>query len=123
MACAPSQRLYLSWPAQGEGEDKEPSELIAGVLAVFPTLEILHDLPGEYFANSREAAFSRMAACFTQPTAEAASLRQLFQGDPAYQGRMAALERGRRPAGGPPLRPGAAGEALRGAAQALPQPD
>ena len=100
VACAPSQRLYLSWPAQGEGEDKEPSELIAGVLAVFPTLEILHDLPGEYFANSREAAFSRMAACFTQPTAEAASLRQLFQGDPAYQGRMAALERaaGRREA-------------------------
>ncbi len=100
VACAPSQRLYLSWPAQGEGEDKEPSELIAGVLAVFPTLQILHDLPGEYFANSREAAFSRMAACFTQPTAEAASLRQLFQGDPAYQGRMAALERaaGRREA-------------------------
>ena len=42
-----------------------------------------------------------MAACFTQPTAEAASLRQLFQGDPAYQGRMGRSGAGRRPAGGP----------------------
>ncbi len=94
VACAPSELLYVCWPRTAGGEDKEPGELVSAVRSVFPTLEPLRDLPDEYFANSREAAFSRMAARFTQNTGEAAALRQLFAGD----SRMEALERaaGRR---------------------------
>lgn len=100
VACAPSEKLYLSWPRQAGGEDKSPSELISAVQAIFPSLQPLHDLPAEYFANSREAAFSRMAASYREPTGESAALALLFQEDPAYQGRLQALDRaaGQRPA-------------------------
>ena len=93
VACAPSQRLYASWPRSADGEDKEPSELITALLGIFPTLRPLRDLPDEYFANSQEAAFSRMAARFTAGDSASAALRQLFVGEPAYQGRVEALER------------------------------
>lgn len=93
VACAPSQRLYASWPRCADGEDKEPSELITALLGIFPTLRPLRDLPDEYFANSQEAAFSRMAARFTAGDSASAALRQLFVGEPAYQGRVEALER------------------------------
>ena len=98
MACAPSERLYVPWPRSADGEDKEPSELVSALLGIFPTLRPLKNLPAVYFANSREAAFSRMAARFSGTDGEAAALRLLFQGDPAYQGRLEALERaaGRR---------------------------
>lgn len=99
VACAPSELLYVSWPRSAGGEDKEPSELIAEIREVFPTLEPLRDLPDEYFANSREAAFSRMAARFTENSPEAEALRLLFRDDQERRGRMEALERaaGRRP--------------------------
>ena len=93
VACAPSQRLYASWPRCADGEDKEPSELITALLGIFPTLRPLRDLPDEYFANSQEAAFSRMAARFTAGDSASAALRQLFVREPAYQGRVEALER------------------------------
>lgn len=98
VACAPSERLYVTWPRSADGEDKEPSELVSALLGIFPTLRPLKNLPAVYFANSREAAFSRMAARFSGTDGEAAALRLLFQGDPAYQGRLEALERaaGRR---------------------------
>ena len=47
---------------------------------------LLAGLPDEYFVNSKEAAFTRMAARFRENTPEAAALRQLFAGDPQYQG-------------------------------------
>ena len=98
VACAPSERLYVTWPRSADGEDKEPSELVSALLGIFPTLRPLKNLPAVYFANSREAAFSRMAARISGTDGEAAALRLLFQGDPAYQGRLEALERaaGRR---------------------------
>lgn len=100
VACAPSEKLYLSWPRQAGGEDKSPSELVSGVEAIFPTLQPLHDLPVEYFANSAEAAFSHLAARYRVPTGEAATLGLLFRDDPAYQGRLEALDRaaGQEPA-------------------------
>ena len=93
VACAPSQRLYVSWPRTADGEDKEPSELVTALLGIFPTLRPLRDLPDVYFANSTEAAFSRMAARFNQTDSASGALRQLFEGDPAYRGRVEALER------------------------------
>lgn len=100
VACAPSEQLIVCWPRTADGEDKEPSELVSAVMGVFPSLRPERDLPDEYFANSREAAFSRMAARYGENSAEAAALRLLFQEDPDYRGRLEALERaaGQRPA-------------------------
>ena len=93
VACAPSERLYMSWPRSADGEDKEPSELVSGLLGIFPSLRPLRDLPDEYFANSREAAFSRMASRFTGTDGASGALRKLFENDEAYRGRVEALER------------------------------
>ncbi len=92
-ACSPSERLYLSYPRRAEGEEKEPGELLSCVQAVFPDSRIQRALPDEYFANSREAAFSRMAARFRENTPQAAALRALFREDPLYEGRIRALQR------------------------------
>ena len=99
VACAPSERLYVSWPRSADGEDKEPGELVNALEGIFPQMRPLRDLPAEYFANSREAAFSRMAARFTAGDGEAGAFRLLFEGDPEYRGRLEALERaaGQRP--------------------------
>lgn len=93
VCCAASERMYMSWPRSADGEDKEPGELVSALLGMFPTLRPLRNLPDEYFANSKEAAFSRMAARFTAADGEAGALRQLFADDPAYEGRVEALER------------------------------
>ncbi len=99
VACLPSELLTLCWPRTAGGEEKEPGELISAVREIFPTLEPLHALPDAYFANSEEAAFSRMAARFTENTGEAAAFRLLFSENEEYEGRLGALERaaGRRP--------------------------
>ncbi len=93
VACAPSQELYISWPASAGGGDKQPSELVAEVQSIFPGLEPVSSLPMEYFANSREAAFPAYAQRFRDGTPEAGALALLFQGDGAYRGRIEALER------------------------------
>ncbi len=100
VACAPSEMLFVCWPRFAGGEEKEPGELVSAVRGIFPGLTPLRDLPDEYYANSKEAAFSRMAARFRENTGEAAALRLLFEGDESYQGRLEALERaaGQRPA-------------------------
>lgn len=93
VACLASERLIISWPAAVGGEEKEPSELIAGVRGIFPTLRPEPD-PGEaFFANSREAAFSRMAARWRERTPAAGALRRFIREDPEYAGRLEALER------------------------------
>ena len=99
VACAPSRMLTISWPRSAGGEDKEPSELVAGVRGIFPGLEPERNLPEEFFANSREAAFSRMAARWRENSPQAEALRQFAREDPDYAGRLEALERaaGERP--------------------------
>lgn len=101
VSCAASERLYVSYPRSADGEDREQSELVSAVLSIFPALQVERGLPDEYFVNSKEAAFTRMAARFRENTPEAAALRQLFAGDPQYQGRLEAL---RRAAAGRPAR-------------------
>lgn len=93
VACAPSEELYISWPRSAGGEEREPSELVAGIQALFPGLQPLENLPEEFFADSREAAFSYMAPRLHDPDPRAGALRMLFQGDSHYQSRMDALER------------------------------
>lgn len=99
VACLASDRLILSWPGAVGGEDKEPSELIAGVRGVFPTLRPERGLPEEFFANSKEAAFSRMAARWRERTPQAEALRRFIGGEPGYSGMLESLERaaGQRP--------------------------
>ncbi len=93
VACAPSQELFISWPRAYGGEDREPSELVAGVRALFPNLAPLEDLPEEFFADSYEAAFSYMAPRLHDPSPQAGALRLLFAEEPDYRGRLQALER------------------------------
>lgn len=93
VACGASERLYISWPRTVGGEEKEPSELVSGILSIFPAMKPLRDLPDEYFCSTREAAFSRMAARFTENSGEAGALRALFEGEEEYAGRIKALER------------------------------
>lgn len=99
VACLPSDRLILSWPASAGGQDKEPSELIAGVRGVFPTLAPERGLPEDFFSCSKEAAFSRMAARWREQSPEAEALKKFIRGDPELSGRLEALERaaGQRP--------------------------
>ncbi len=99
VACLASEGLILSWPMSAGGEDKEPSELIVGVRGVFPTLRPEQELPESFFANSREAAFSRMAARWRERTPAAEALRRFVREDPGQAGRLEALERaaGQRP--------------------------
>ncbi len=99
VACLGSHRLILSWPVSAGGQDKEPSELIAGVRGVFPSLRPERDLPEDFFSCSREAAFSRMAFRWRENTPEAGALKQFVREDPELSGRLGALERaaGRSP--------------------------
>ena len=99
VACLPSDRLILSWPVSAGGQDKEPSELIAGVRGVFPTLAPERGLPEDFFSCSKEAAFSRMAARWRENSPEAEALKKFIRGDSELSGRLEALERaaGRRP--------------------------
>lgn len=92
-ACLPSEMLWVSWPRTAGGEDREPGELVSGLREIFPTLRPLRNLPDEYFSNSKEAAFSRMAARFSENTGEAGALRLLFEKEENYRGRVKALER------------------------------
>lgn len=93
VACSPSESLYLCYPRSADGEEKEPSELVSAVKAVFPDLREEKDLPDEFFANSMEAAFTRMAARFRENTPKAAALRKLFSEEPRYAGKLEALLR------------------------------
>ncbi len=93
VACMAREALYISWPGSASGEDKEPSELVTQVRGIFPGLQPVTELPEAYFANSREAAFSRMAARWRENSPQAAALKLFAAGEPDYKGRLAALER------------------------------
>lgn len=99
VACMAREALYITWPASAGGQDKEPSELVTQVRGVFPGLRPVTDLPEAYFANSSEAAFTRMAARWRENSPQAAALRLFAGEDPDFAGRLAALERagGERP--------------------------
>lgn len=92
---APSQRLYLSWPAAGtDGTAKLPSSMITQVQEVLSNMrvETAATLPQGWFACSRKAAFAQLARSWKHATPEEAALRQLFSGE-ADAPHLSALER------------------------------
>lgn len=93
VTCAPSQMLYLCYPATIDGQEAAAGELVNSVLGVFPDLQPVKGLPASYYANAAEAAFRRMASLYRVNTPEAAALRSLFQQAPAYADRLQALAR------------------------------
>lgn len=92
-ACLPRRTLFVSWPRSLDGDTAEPSEIVNGIRGIFPGLPVWTNLPAEYFANAKEAAFSKMAALYRENTPEAAALSKLFAEDAAYRGRLDALKR------------------------------
>lgn len=92
-ACSSSQLLYVTYPASAEGTPQEPSELVSGLMQLFPALQVEKNLPDEFFANTKEAAFARMAAKYQENTGESMALQRLFAEDTAYQGKCQALQR------------------------------
>ncbi len=88
---APQERLTVSYLTEGE---TAPSPLIG---------QIAHIVPGHAEGNcgqadgmdleSAEDVFHRLAEQMAAPTAVAGSLRQVLAADPAFAGRLAAVER------------------------------
>lgn len=93
VASLASEELYVCWPRSRDGEDLQPGEIVSSLREIFPALEEEQPDPSFFFANSYEAAFSRMAELFTVPSPEGAALRGFFAENPAYDGRLLALER------------------------------
>lgn len=93
VTCAPSRQLYICYPTSIDGQEAAPGELVNAVLDIFPALREKKGLPASYYANSAQAAFSKMAALYRVDTAEAATLRELFRQAPGFAGRIEALKR------------------------------
>ncbi len=66
VACAPSQRLYVSWPRTADGEDKEPSDLVTALLGEFPHLAATAGLAGRLFCQLQRGGF-HPDGCPVQP--------------------------------------------------------
>lgn len=91
--CLASERLYISYYKNSGGDSTEPSEIVNGVMGIFPGLKISYGYPAWYFANSGEAAFSKMASVYRVKSGEASALRKLFNENSEYAGRLEALKR------------------------------
>lgn len=92
---APSDRLYLSWPAAGtDGKAKFPSTIISEMqrILLHPKIQTAETLPAGFFASNRKAAFSQLSRCWKQGTAQEAALKALFA-EETDAPRLAALER------------------------------
>lgn len=92
-ACVSSEMLIISYPKVSGTEEKEESELVAAVKEIFPTIQPLKDLPDEFFSNSPDSAFSRMAMRFSENSPKSGAYIKLFEDDPTYAGKLSALRR------------------------------
>ena len=103
--------VRLLAPVRRRGETRSPGSWVNALEGIFPKCGPCGTCRRSNFANSREAAFSRMAARFTAGDGEAGAFRLLFEGDPEYRGRLEALERaaGQRPQADGGRRPGPGG--------------
>ncbi len=93
VACAPSERLFISWPAAAGGEETAPGEIPAPMEEMFPGIQTVRRLPEDILSNSPRAAFSRLSARWRENTGETAAMRQYFEENEAYTGRLAAVSR------------------------------
>ena len=92
-ACAPSEKLIVSWPAASSGEPLSPGEIPAAIQAIFPGIPVQTALPDILRANSRRAAFSELARRFKERDAKTAALHTLMQEDESLSARLQALDR------------------------------
>lgn len=93
VCCLPSEKLYVSYPASIDGEEKAPSEIVNAVAELFPSDCFLDEPELAFLANSKAAAFTKAAAAFSQNTPAAAALLSISREMPEYKGRMEALAR------------------------------
>jgi ATP-dependent nuclease, subunit B len=89
----PSEQLYVSYAKDTDGEDYEAGEIPGAISAIFPNLQPNQNLSISYYANTKEAAFSKMAAVLAENTPQAAALQKVFEDLPEYNGRIKALHR------------------------------
>lgn len=96
---APSRRLYVCYQkGNAEGETLSPSALVDTVRRILPACRV-RDIPEDRLGDSLEEiesepdAFSCLAAVWQQPSPLSATLRRLFDEQPAYQPRLRAMER------------------------------
>ena len=96
VAALPSEMLYVSYPMTIDSSDTQRSEMVNSVLRIFPNLEV-EKLPSiEFFANSKQAAFSKMAANYRDDSEQERTLKKIFNEldeSDEYIGRLTALER------------------------------
>lgn len=85
---APSERLIVTYTKQSGAQ---PSSLVENIRDLLPHCT---ELPApDTVTESADDAFHRLSAVWREQTAEAASLRTVFDGMPAYADRVAALKR------------------------------
>ena len=92
VACAPSEKLFVSWPAN-TGEEVSPGEIPTALAALFPGLPVHRTLPESLLCNSPRGAFSRLAARWRENDGQTAALRRFFGEDSDFSGRLAAVSR------------------------------
>lgn len=88
-----SEELYVSYPASGKGQEKQPSEIISSLKDIFVNLSPETPDKIEFFANSKEAAFTVMAEKFAENSPQSSALKHFFKSDSNFEGRLLALER------------------------------
>ncbi len=89
---APSERLFITYVQKADGEAKQPSAIVETVTRLVPQY-VRGNAAGDGVSESAADAFHRLSALWNDNTAEAASYRAVFENDPAYADRLAALSR------------------------------
>lgn len=88
-----SEELYVSFPAFGGGQEKQPSEIISSIQDIFTGISFENYDKILFFANTKESAFTVMAEKFAENSPQSSALKQFFKNDSHFEGRLFALER------------------------------
>ena len=89
-----SERLIVTYATQSGGEELYPSTLVETIKQIVPYHQTgVATAADASDTESAADAFERMALCWFDHSATAASLRQIFKNDPSYASRLQAAER------------------------------
>lgn len=94
--CAAKELLFVTYPARdAAGSEAEPSELVTRIRSRFPKCRRCDTTAesGLFFVESPQTAFEQMAREKNADSLLYRALREYFGKEPAYAGRLAALER------------------------------
>lgn len=91
-ACCASERVYMSFPKDNTAFE---SELTLSAQVIFPKLTVLRreSFPDEFFASAKPAAFTIAAQHWRENSSHAQTLRELFENEPQYSGKVGAIVR------------------------------